>query len=113
MALTEMFIVLACTNTPAIYTTACNKAVDAGTRQTGIRQQADKAEELTTKFADHEAQSLIGKKGVSVVGAGMFIYKTTTDKKLKVEVPNFGLCDSINTELATDSQMLRLQWNFK
>jgi hypothetical protein len=108
-----MFIIAACLNTPATYTTACNKAVDAGTRQVGIRQEADKYEDLTTKFADHEAQSLIGKKGVSVVGATVFIYKTTSEKKLKVDIPNFGICDQVSTELATDSQTLRLIWNFK
>lgn len=113
MALTEMFIVAACMNTPAMYNNACNKAADAGTRQVGFRQQADTFEDLTTKFVDKEAQSLIGKKGVSLVGTGMFLYKVNSDKKLKVDMPNFGLCDQISTELATDSQLLRLQWNFR
>lgn len=108
-----MFIIVACVSTPAPYVDACNKVVDAGTRQIGLRQETDKIEELTTKLVDREAQSLIGKKGVSVVGTGMFIYKTTLDKKLKVDIPSFGLCDHVSTELAIDSQLLRLQWNLE
>lgn len=113
MALTEMLIAAACMNSPSNYIQACTNAADAGTRQVGIRQNVDMFETFTSKFADKEAQSLFGKKGVSVMGTGMFIYKATTDKKVNLPLPSMGLCDQVSTELTTDSQLLRLQWTFK
>jgi hypothetical protein len=113
VALIESLMASLCAMAPANYGLACNKAADATSLQTGVKQESIKIEDSATKLGYQKAESLVGNKTINVVGASVFVYKTVEDKKLHVDLPSLGICDKVTTELATDSQLLKLQWNFK
>lgn len=94
------------------YNQACNSAVDASTRQIGIRQSVDQAEDKSVQLVTTKTESLTPKPIQEVAGAGFFIYRTTKDKKVQFNLPTMGLCDSVNNEITPQSYSLTIKWNF-
>lgn len=64
------------------YNDACNKAVDAGMRQMGVRQQVDNAEDKTNRILMGKADKTLGKESMSVMLASAFVYRTARDKAI-------------------------------
>lgn len=105
-------ILTACLGLHGSYYDACSKAMDAGTRQIGLRQQADDIENRTRQFGEQQARKYIGKEGMSAIGFIGFGVKTVQEKKVAFKLPNLGLCSSINNEVGTDHYNIRFQWDF-
>lgn len=106
------YLVAACVSVQGQYHEACNKALDAGTRQVGIRQQVDNAEDKSLQLVNAKAENTIGKDGMWVVGSGFFVYKTARDKSLDFKLPTLGLCNSVTNHVTADSYNIKLNWNF-
>jgi len=97
----------------ATYNNACNHAVDAGTRQVGIRQQVDGAEDKTTALVATKATDVAGKHVSMAVGAVGFVYKTYRDKSLVFKLPTMGICDSLSNQITPNSYILSFQWTLR
>jgi len=95
------------------YHTACDKALDAGTRQAGIKTGADGTEDKATQTVTGYIQDEIGKDSMKVLGAGVFMYRTAKDRSLTFKLPTFGIADSIGNQITPNSYALNIRWNFK
>lgn len=94
------------------YDQACNKAVDAGTRQTGIRQTFDGAEDKSMQVFTQEAESYTPKPIQDVAATGVFVYRAARNKKVELKLPTMGVCDSMSSELTPASYALTVRWYF-
>lgn len=111
-SLVSTAIVSLCVSVSANYNDACNKALDAGTRQVGFRQQADQAEDSTVRLLDNKVQTTLTKEEYSLLGAAGFVYKTAKDQRLKFNLPNFGVCTKVTNEITPTSYNIQLNWRF-
>lgn len=100
-------------NATGQYNEACNKAVDAGTRQAGWRQQADNVEDRTISYVNKQVESYTPKPMQDLVGAAGFLYKTAQTKKLNFRLPNLGMASSISNEITPTSYTINITWRFK
>jgi hypothetical protein len=105
-------ILSACLGLEGSYYDACSKAIDAGTRQIGLYQQAELIEKRTNKYALGEAKKYFGDEGVKAIGFIGFGVKTVRDEKVAFKLPNLGLASSVNNEIGKDSYKINIQWNF-
>jgi hypothetical protein len=94
------------------YNTACDKALDAGTRQVGMRTNTDGTEDKATQIATNYVQDEFGKDSTYVIGAGAFAYKTAKDRSVTFKLPTLGIADSISNQITTNSYTLNVRWNF-
>lgn len=112
MPLMSTAIIALCVNYQGKYNEACNKALDAGTRQAGIRQNVDMVENKANEIANQKAEVVIGKQGMGAIGSGVYVYKVVKDKSISFKVPTLGLCNSLTNHLTLNSLDLLAEWNF-
>lgn len=105
-------ILSACLGLNGSYYEACSKAMDAGTRQIGIRQKADEIESQTRNYTDSQGKKYLGKEGMAAIGFIGFGVKTVREEKVAFKLPNLGLCSSINNEIGKDHYNVKFQWDF-
>lgn len=91
---------------------ACEKALEAGSKQTGIEQNVDKFQKVVERKAKDGAEDVIGKDGVDVVGGGVFVAKTIVDRSVKFNAPTFDLCDRVTSQVGIDKYSVELEWGF-
>lgn len=105
-------IVAACVGAQGGYNEACTKALDAGTRQAGIYQDVSQVEKGYTSYLSNKAENAIGKSGIAVLGAGIFLYKVSKDRSISFNLPNLGICSSIDNQVTLGSYTLHMKWDF-
>lgn len=114
MGLFETALVSACIASGGTGTQqmACQKATEAGSKQSGIEKEMNDAEKRSLNKLEIEATDIFGKSGVNVVAGSVFVAKTLQSKSLSVGMPTFGLCSSIKTEINPDMSVLKFEWKF-
>lgn len=95
---------------PGQYNTACSKAVEAGTKQSGIYQLMDKTEQNQLTTATKTGQDLFGDEVVEVIAAGAYSYRVYNNKALRFKLPDMGIADSISNTITPNSYTLNFQW---
>lgn len=105
-------IVSTCIGFSGQYNAACNSALSATAKQTGIEKSVNDAQNVVSTYADRKAKYYIGEKPMSYIGSVLFIKKIADERKMTLNLPHFMLYDSANTELSENSYKLNLQWNF-
>lgn len=93
------------------YYDACLNAVDRGTRQVGVRQQADQAQDKVNQIVTNKVDKIVGKTVIDAVAVGGFVYKTAKDKNVSFGLPTLGFASSVSNEIGVDSYKIVLQWN--
>lgn len=111
--LSSTIIIAACVGAQGTANQACVNAVDAGTRQMGIRDTVDQIETNTVRYLDSEVQKQLNQDQLSALAIAGFVYKTAKEKKLTVNLPTLGVCDSVKNEITKNSYSLTLQWKIK
>jgi hypothetical protein len=91
---------------------ACTKAAEAGAIQSGLDQNVGAFQKQIEQDADKKAHEYFGQTGMQIAGGTVFIVKTVADKAVKADLPNFGLCDKITSEVGINKYSLNLKWNF-
>ena len=94
------------------YNNACNKALDAGTQQAGIKQQYDNLENKSTELAKNKAISTFGSTPVELVSAGVYTYKVVKDRSVFFALPNMGLADKISNKITDKSYTINFSWKW-
>jgi hypothetical protein len=112
MSLFSTLITSMCISSSTMTRDACSKAIDAGGKQSGVEQKMNDLESKETQSLDKDLKASLGDAGFNVVGGTVFAAKTVRDKSLSFGLPNFGICDSVKTELKPESYKLKLEWNF-
>lgn len=91
---------------------ACEKALQAGSKQSGVETAANDEEKRVTQKADAKAKEFLGEKAVGVVGGTVFIAKTISEKKVTFGLPTLGVCDSVKAQVSDKASELKIEWNF-
>jgi hypothetical protein len=91
---------------------ACNKALTAGSKQSGIEANVDHAESKATKNLDKDAREYLGATTVDVVAGTAIVAKTIADKAATVKLPNFGICNTIVLKVNHEKSLLSLEWKY-
>jgi len=105
-------ILSVCVGFQGQYNEACSKAIDAGTRQIGIRQQADQFETQFVQYADKQGHKYLGSDGMATIGFIGFGYRAVRDERVVFKLPNLGLCSSINNEIGRNFYNIKFKWDF-
>lgn len=109
----SLMIVSACLSFNGQGKEACEKALEAGSKQSGIEQNVNQAQDRLEDKAKKNAKDLLGDTTMDVVGGTVFLAKTISDKSVKFSLPTMGLCDKITNEVGPDKYQLQMVWRFK
>lgn len=109
----ELIIVSACLGLSGNAKEACQKTIEASAKQTGIEQKINKAQYKVENKANKQVNRLFDKETVDVMGSTVFLAKTVSDKSVKFNVPNMGICDKITSEVGPNKYYLNTVWSFK
>ena len=105
-------IIALCVGAHGNANTACQKAIDAGSRQVGLRQNVELVQDHAVHVANYQVEKNLSKDQFAALGAGIYLYKLARDKHLSVRTPTLGLCDRATTDLTLDTYQLLLKWSF-
>lgn len=107
--LIEMLIALSCAS--GQYHEACSKAVEAGTKQTGVYQNTEKAEDLTKQQAVKTVTNVAGETPAAVIMVAARGYK---DKGFTYtfKPANVLSIDRITTKVEKGSGTINFGWSF-
>lgn len=111
-SLLSSVIVAACVGAHGNVHEACVKSLDAGTRQTGIRQNVDQIEDDFIRYINMRLANELSKEQQKVLGAAGFFFKVAKDQKINFRTPTLGVCDRIENELTPNSYLVRFGWYF-
>lgn len=114
MGLFESAIMSACIAgaSPGQGQMACQKATEAGGKQTGVEQTVDAYETRETKIFEKKFVDFLGQDSATAVAGSVFLAKSLASRSVSFGLPNFGLCSSIKTEITENTSMLKLEWKF-
>jgi hypothetical protein len=105
-------LVFMCVSTSGQYNTACNIALDAGTQQAGIKQQADNVENKSLDLAKKTAVDNLGTTPVAAVSSGVFIYNVYKARSIDFKLPNMGIADTVSNKITDKSYTLNFIWKW-
>lgn len=105
-------IVAICLSASGQYNTACNKALDAGTKQSGIQQNVDNFENKSLDLAKKNGTETFGSVPVALATAGVFSYKVYKAKSVDFKLPNLGIADTISNQVTDKSYKLLFTWHW-
>lgn len=112
MGVIDTLIVTSCIGLSGVQKDACEKALIAGSKQSGIEANMDKAESKMTKNMEKDAKEYLGDTSVKVVTGTAIVAKTLVDKSATLKLPTFGLCTSITAHVGQEKSLLSLEWKY-
>lgn len=95
-----------------LYNEACNKAAEAGTKQTGVYQTLADGETKTMIYATEMGVNKLGKTTMEVGAAGVFLYRAYRDKAVTFKLKRVPLADSMTSQITKNSYNMSLNWHF-
>lgn len=107
MAILDSLIVAGCVGLSGQSNDACTKALDAGTKQSGIAQSANAYENHELKIFEQHAYSWFGKDAVGVVGGMVWMGKSVAEKKAHV-----GIYGPVSLDIGAGLTALVFKWTF-
>ena len=112
MAILEALISLSCAGLSGNPHDACTKALQAGSKQSGVEQNVNHVEDHYSKLADQQARYLVGNDGMMagavIGGTGKAIIDKTATFKFPIFMPS--MC--LTTQVGVSKSMLGLEWKF-
>ncbi len=112
MGLLDTLIVTSCVGLSGASQDACNKALTAGAKQSGIEATANNTEQKITKAADKDAKELLGTGTVNVVAGTAFLVKSVASKSAVLNLPNLGICNTMTININQQQSLLNLKWMY-
>jgi hypothetical protein len=91
---------------------ACQKALTAASKQSGVEQSANKYEQNRLNYLQSGAEGFLGKDAVAAIGGVGWAGKSVIERKASFGLPNFGICNSIKFEFNSNLEKLVFQWRF-
>lgn len=112
MGIIDTLIVTSCVGLSGMQQDACNKALTAGSKQSGLENNMNTAESKTLKTLDKDSRETLGNTTVDVLAGTAIVAKTISDKAATVKLPSFGLCNSIVLKVNHEKSLLSLEWKY-
>lgn len=94
------------------YNQACNKSVEAGTKQVGTYQLLEDGEKRTMEYATGLGEDKLGTTVMKAGAAGVYAYRVYRDKSVTFKIKSVGIADSMTNQVTTNSYKLSLDWHF-
>lgn len=107
MALLDSVIMTACMGLSGQSNDACTKALQAGSKQSGVEQNVGTYETHQTKILEYKAYDWFGKQAVGVVGGAVWLGKSVSEKKA-----SFGIYGPLHMDVGQKLTQLVLKWTF-
>lgn len=107
MAILDSLIIASCVSFSGQQQQACNAALQAGTKQSGIEQSASSFEHKNVKKIENTAIGVLGKDAVGIVGGTAWLIKAAAEKKAV-----FGISRNISAEVGDEITRLVFKWTF-
>lgn len=108
----ESLISLSCATFSGNAHDACQKALEATTKQTDVEKDVHRVEDRVSKQADQTARAWVGDNGMTagafVGGAGKAIVDRAATIKIPVWMPQF----FINIQVGATKNMAGVEWKF-
>lgn len=112
MSVMETLILTACMSTSGVSHDACVKALEAGSKQTEVEQNVNRAEDRVSRKADAEARELVGDTGMSAAASLGFVVKSVAEKSATFKFPVFTPQMYLSTQIGSEKSMLGLEWKY-
>jgi len=112
MSIIDALIVTSCVGLSGMQQDACEKALTAGSKQSGIEVNVDHMESKTTKKLDKGAREYLGVTTVDVVAGTAIVAKTIADKAATIKLPNLGICNIMVLKVNHEKSLLSLEWKY-
>lgn len=107
MALLDSMILTACMGLSGQSNDACVKALQAGTKQSGVEQNVNSYETRQTKGLEYKAYDWFGKQTVGVVGGAVWLGKSVSERKAA-----FGIYGPLHMEVSEKLTQMVFKWTF-
>ena len=112
MSIIDTLIVTSCVGLSGMQQDACNKALTAGSKQSGVESTVDRAEGKTLKNLENSSRATLGDTTVNVIAGTAIVAKTVADKAATVKLPNLGICNTIVLKVNHEKSILSLEWKY-
>jgi hypothetical protein len=112
MGVLDSLIMTACLGASGATHDACQKSLQAGSKQSGVEQNIDTYESKVTTNAEKDTKEKLGETTVEILGGTAFLTKSVVEKHATIGLPNLGLCTYIKAQIGQDKSMLSLEWKF-
>lgn len=112
MSVLSSVILTVCLSAQGSYRDACNSALDAGTKQTGIADNMRQFETNTNSYANNLVDHYVDADIRNITGAGIFLAKAAADRRIDIPLPTLGLADQIVSQFAYSGISLAVRWSF-
>lgn len=112
MSAMAILIASACISSSGVKQEACEKGLQAGTKQFGIEKSVNILEDKVQNGAKLTAYDWFGKTGSDVLGGTIFLAKSVKDKSVSFGLPTLGIANRITTTAGVDVYRLNLEWRF-
>lgn len=112
MGIIDTLIVTSCVGLSGMQQDACNKALTAGSKQSGIENNMNTAESKTLKNLDKDSRETLGNTTVDILAGTAIVAKTVADKAATVKLPNLGICNNIVLKVNHEKSLLSLEWKY-
>lgn len=107
MALLDSMILTACMGMSGQSNDACVKALQAGTKQSGVEQNVSIYEKRQTKNLEYTANDWFGKQAVGIVGGAVWLGKSVSERKAA-----FGIYGPLHMEVGEKLTQMVFKWTF-
>lgn len=112
MGAVEALITATCIGLSGNIQDACEKSLEAGSKQSGVEQNINRFEDKVSKNADQKARGVIGDSGMEVAGGVAFVVKSVADKAILVKIPSFIRGASMDAKIGQEKSGLTVEWKF-
>jgi hypothetical protein len=112
LAILESLIVAGCVGLSGQQNDACQKALTAGSKQSGLEQTTGSYENHESNLWLSRANDWFGKDAVGIMGGAGWLAKSAIERKASFGLPSFGICNSVKFEFNQSAEKLIFQWRF-
>jgi hypothetical protein len=107
MSVLDSLIVFSCMSLSGQQNIACNKALQAGSKQTQVDQTFNGYEDHQLKLMEKDATTLVGQDSLQTIGGTVWLTKSIVEKKA-----DFGIAKDVVMEINMRLGELILKWKF-
>lgn len=112
MSLVDTLIISSCIGLSGPQKEACDHALLAGAKQSGVEASVNKMESKTTKKLANGAKEVLGKTSVDVVTGTAILVKAAADKAATIKLPTLGMCTSAVLKVGHEQSLLSVEWKY-
>jgi hypothetical protein len=112
MGLLESSLLSLCMSSSTMPGQACNNAVQATGKQSGIFEMSTRYEDHQVRLLEQGANNYWGNTVTETVAGVVWVAKSVSDKRAHIGLPTLGICSSMVAEVGQEKSMLILKWFF-